>query len=158
MAKSTKASEVLARVLALQGEALFDKLCENAPTAERKAQMRWALPMLAELVLKAVAEGEERSEAAARSQRAAFVSKLAVQILNGQHCEPNVGEEPGSVEAATRAVQLAKAIADESELAVLADDEAHEELERPIRDMCMRCGEPGASDGHQCEPFGGAPS
>jgi hypothetical protein len=129
VAKGTKASEVVRQLLALQGEALFDKIAELEPTAERKATVRWALPMLAEAIVTTIAEGEARSEAAERSRRASFVSKLAVSILNGQHCEPSIGELPGSFDAAKRAVHLAKAIADESELAVLADDEAHEAAE-----------------------------
>ena len=133
MASRSSLAAVLGQVLELQGEALFDKIAELEPTAERKAQLRWALPGIAQGVMALLIEVDEERAAADRTQKAKFVSELAVKIFAGPH---------GTADA-REAVHLAKLIVDESELVVLADEEATSVMERtpPLR-ACDGCGFP----------------
>lgn len=166
MAKPSNLSNIVRQLLELEGDALFDKIAELEPTAERKAQLRWALPMLAQAVCSAFDEGEERSRDAERQRKTRALSELAVKVLAVQgrqnYGNPEQMWEPDK--DARQAVRTAKLMMDEAELLVLAEEEAHAELEqvRAAHGTCVGCGHPADSQDHreQCIPHanGGAPS
>lgn len=121
-----KVSDLLGQVLALQGAELFDQIAERETTAEAKAKMRWVLPVLAEAVLGAARGVEDNRAAYKRTEKAEFLSHLAVKIFNKRAAVSDFGGE----HYARESVRLAKVILDEAELLVLAEEQAAAELER----------------------------